>query len=682
MQYTCRPTEKDRALFKKNVLPYAVEAKKIPFSFTVGGKEKLGFGKTPVKETYEVIDGNIERRTFTARFRLEKLEVTAETLVYMDYPVAEWVIRVKNVGKTPSAPISNLVVAKDLRLASPNAKLHHNTGDGYRKEGLETTISPMLKGETLTFAPLDGRSCDGAFPYYRLESPNFGYNMAIGWAGMWQVAFTGGNNHTKITLGQKDCNFYLNPGEEVRTPRLALQVYDGKTERGVNAWRRFYMAHVMPKWQGKPLEPILFMHDNGGGEEFTQATTENQLSAIKTFVDKGFKIDCWWIDAGWYPCYGDDGNKFWPKTGDWRCDPAKWQNEFTEVSNDLHKRGIKLLVWFEPERTYFLPLPGPIPEEYILRVTKTDENGKPYVDPTYLFNMGNEKARKWMADKINGILSRNHIDIYRQDFNVGPLLWWQQNDGEGRCGITENHHVTGYLAFWDELKRVNNGILIDSCASGGRRNDYDTMKRAVPFHYTDYGYGYHAVKQAFTQTMFGWIPYFRNHTMSWDYTDGTYQDSGPYSAVSATKMSDIDNYAYHTAFAPSITCLAPLSVSEEETAYCLKMNDIWRRAAKYTLCGDYYPLTPFSKELTGWYCLQFHDDVTESGVINAVRNTQAEESVIHLSLRQIDEKATYAFECPETDETFEISGKDLAKHGLAVSLPKRSGLYFFYKKVQ
>ena len=36
---------------------------------------------------------------------------------------------------------------------------------------------------------------------------------------------------------------------------------------------------------------------------------------------------------------------------------------------------------------------------------------------------------------------------------MDPLSFWQKNDAEDRQGITENHHVTGYLAYWDELRR-------------------------------------------------------------------------------------------------------------------------------------------------------------------------------------------------------------------------------------
>ena len=85
--------------------------------------------------------------------------------------------------------------------------------------------------------------------------------------------------------------------------------------------------------------------------------------------------------------------------------------------------------------------------------------------------------------------------------------------------MTENLHVQGYLAYWDALRQRHPKLLIDSCASGGRRNDLETMRRAVPLHPTDYNYGHLAAKQAFHQSLFQWIPYFGSNTVPVDTVD-------------------------------------------------------------------------------------------------------------------------------------------------------------------
>src|SRR6185369_6710403 len=90
------------------------------------------------------------------------------------------------------------------------------------------------------------------------------------------------------------------------------------------------------------------------------------------------------------------------------------------------------------------------------------------------------------------------------------------NDAPERQGITENHYVTGYLAFWDELLKRHPGMLIDSCASGGRRNDLETLRRAVPLLRSDFQApaqnppraDVDSGNQNHTRGLAQWIPYY------------------------------------------------------------------------------------------------------------------------------------------------------------------------------
>ena len=66
---------------------------------------------------------------------------------------------------------------------------------------------------------------------------------------------------------------------------------------------------------------------------------------IDAYVKAGVKLDYWWIDAGWYPC-GDD----WGNVGTWEPDPQRYPKGLREVADHVHAKGMKLVVWFEPER--------------------------------------------------------------------------------------------------------------------------------------------------------------------------------------------------------------------------------------------------------------------------------------------------------------------------------------------
>ena len=109
---------------------------------------------------------------------------------------------------------------------------------------------------------------------------------------------------------------------------------------------------------------------------------------------------------------------------------------------------------------------------------------------------------------ITGQAAEGHtLDVFRQDFNMDPLDYWNAKDVPGRTGMTQVKHVTGHLAFWDELRKRHPQLWIDSCASGGRRNDLETMRRSVPLLRSDYQFE-PTGNQCQTYGISLWLPYF------------------------------------------------------------------------------------------------------------------------------------------------------------------------------
>ena len=77
-------------------------------------------------------------------------------------------------------------------------------------------------------------------------------------------------------------------------------------------------------------------------------------------------------------------------------------------------------------------------------------------------------------------------DYYRQDFNMQPDIYWAANDEPGRTGMKEIRHIEGLYYFWDYLLSRFPNLLIDNCASGGRRIDWETIGRSAPLWRSDY----------------------------------------------------------------------------------------------------------------------------------------------------------------------------------------------------
>ena len=153
----------------------------------------------------------------------------------------------------------------------------------------------------------------------------------------------------------------------------------------------------------------------------------------------------------------------------------------------------------------------------------------------------------------------------------------------------------------------NPGLWIDSCASGGRRNDLETLRRAVPLHYTDHGYGDAPVKLAFHQTLYEWIPYFKEFTLAWDIGGNARFDH------------QVDSYSFHCGMAPMLFATLDIRRDDYDFALARKMIAIWRTASDLFLYGDYYPLTPLQRSPAKWVARQFDSPETSCGLVQGIR---------------------------------------------------------------
>lgn len=667
-----KTTPKDMKLIRNAVGESFACVQALPFEYKIDGILYHGIPEAfSPKSSFRLIDANIAETVYTGIVPGANLDIRVEILEYRDYPVYEWTVFFANHCTEDSGIISDFYGCKaDFPLE--NVRVYHNNGDSCIREGLETSITELKANESLHIGTKNGRSCDGALPYFKVMGENCGYVLSVGWPGQWTADFTAKENGFEFAAKQQYTRFYLNPGETARSPRMTVMAFEGDDERGTNVWRRWFMAHVLPRSRGSALGPKVSLANNGGGEEFTCATEENQLYAINKLIERGVKPDIWWIDAGWYPCRDENGERHWVRTGDWSVDSERFPNGLKPVGDLCEKYSIQLLLWFETERIMLDCWPKDYPKDHILCLKEHTDDA--FFKNTGLLDLGNNECREWITELIDKIIRESGVKVYRQDFNgvPFPLDWWLQNETEDRRGITENLHITGYLRMWDDLLMRNPDLWIDSCSSGGRRNDLEAMRRAVPLHPTDYGYGDHPVKQAFETAWFSWTPYFRGIALSWDDEDGNYNTGKPYA-------HGFDSYAAHCALAPVYTFGAQADSSDEEFQIALAFKKIWDKAAPYTLTGNFYLLTELRKSSEDYFSIQFYDEDDESGIIQVIRNTRCEKESVTVFPRQFEEGEVYLFESPEFNGSFEATGKEIIQNGFTVSIPKRSGEIWFYK---
>ncbi len=335
------------------------------------------------------------------------------------------------------------------------------------------------------------------------------------------------------------------------------------------------------------------------------------------------------MDAGWYPCRGS-----WPNTGTWEVDKTRFPNGLRAVTDYLHQKGMRCNLWFEPERvTPNTWLPNNHPEWIF--------GGK----DGCLLNLGNPDAWKWVVNHIDDLLVSEGIDIYRQDFNMDPLPYWRANDAKDRQGISEIRHVTGLLAFWDELLRRHPKMLYDNCASGGRRNDLESMRRGVPFTKSDYALEPVGV-QGETYGISLWLPYY---AATWMWNEDAYTCRSNMAHVTGALLKPDDK-----------------NLGEDLP----KRLDEWRKTvANYY--GDFWPLTPYSLENNVWIAWQFDCPEEGRGVVQAFRRAECIYESARLRFRGLDPNAVYVLTNLDVAAAAEMTGRELLDKGLLVVISEK-----------
>jgi alpha-galactosidase len=612
---------------------------RLPFTFSYGGRSSDDLlWSWDFKAASKSLSPTRTRITDTYRDPESGLQVRIEGVVYKNFPTVEWTLYFKNTA-VKDTPVLADIKALDVAFSARTATIHHFVGSNAAPNDYEPVEETLGLGQTRTLASAGGRPTNGNLPYFNLESGRGGILAAVSWAGQWSAEFAHTHGEVLVRAGQESTRFILHPGEEVRSPMAVLQFYKGDWVDAQNVWRRWMLAYNVPKADGKPIHPMcaLCMGNSYPGI-ITNAAQE--LAYLKSYVELGLTPDYWWEDAGWYKC-GDPPS--WDRTGTWEVDRTRWPKGIREVSDWCRSHGIRTLVWFEPERVATGTWLAEQRPEWIL-------GGK----SGGLLNLGLPECRRWLTDHIDSILKTEGIDLYRQDFNIDPLRFWRANDPPDRQGITEIRHVEAYLAYWDELKRRHPGMLIDSCASGGRRNDLETLRRAVPLLRSDYtfepvGEQCHAYGISF------WMPY------------------------SGTGSITADPYLIRSLASPWLTLGVDVTDKSKDWSPLKRLVAQWKRLSS-SMLGDYYPLTPYSKANDVWMAWQFDRPDLGQGFFQAFRRADCPVESLTVKLRGLVPSARYEVLNVDGGPPMTLTGRALMA-GFVVSSPtKPAALVFSYSK--
>ena len=646
-------------------------ARKFPFSFKYAGVSSREFlHHWQFERDTEALDDKRIRISVKVTDPETGLVLRAETIEYRDFPAVEWTLYFKNGGSSDT-PIISEISAVDFEVAHNPADeftLHHNKGARASGSDFEPYATGLGIGQRTYMRTVGGRPSNGTLPYFNIAwpRPDRGVILAIGWPGQWQASFerdVGSTLHVKA--GQENMHFKLHPGEEVRSPLIALVWYFGDWIRGQNVWRRWMVQHNVPRQRGKLAPTQLVACSSHQFAEMIKANEENQKHFADRYLEEKMPLSHWWMDAGWYK---NDGT--WINTGTWEVDPKRFPRGLRAITDHIHKKGLKSIVWFEPERVTQKSWIFENHPDWVLD-PPPNPGGQLYDKSWRLLNLGNDEARNWLIEHVDGLLNSEGIDVYRQDFNLDPLYFWRKNDAPDRQGITELKYCAGYLAYWDALLGRHADLRIDSCASGGRRNDLETLRRSVPFVRSDHLFEPRS-QQSHNYGFSLWVPYH-----------GTGTHVGR-SAIGQHSTTAVDVFAFRSHMSCTVTACWDMRDKELDYDTLRKLSaQLMETAPNYM--GDFYPLTPYVTEIVAdvWLAWQWNRPEAGKGAIHAFRRSEDLEPRKRFRLRGLDPKGVYQIDNVDSDDDIVRSGEELGRHGLVIELPEpRSAALILYSKVK
>jgi alpha-galactosidase len=249
--------------------------------------------------------------------------------------------------------------------------------------------------------------------------------------------------------------------------------------------------------------------------------------------------------------------------------------------------------------------------------------------------------------------------VFRQDFNIAPLGFWQAADAPDRQGIAENRYVAGLYTMWDELRRRHPNLTIDNCASGGRRIDLETCSRSYPLWRSD------------TQCYFRAIP-----------VQDQVQTAGLslYVPLHAAGAWSFEPYLFRSVATMGTSICQDLRKMDEATAQQARSVIAEMKRLRPLWQGDYYPLFSINVDETQWCGWQFHRVDLDKGFAMLFRRSGSPYSSAQIALHGLDPKAKYRVDFADENRTEVLNGAQLQSWQATLNSPGTSSLIVYERK--
>lgn len=168
------------------------------------------------------------------------------------------------------------------------------------------------------------------------------------------------------------------------------------------------------------------------------------------------------LDDGWFHGRRDDTAGL----GDWYVDDTVWPEGLKPLSDRVHALGMQFGLWFEPEMVNPDSDLARQHPDWILQESPLLESRHQFV-----LDYSRDEVVAYIVDRLDGIVDSVGVDFVKWDHNR------DLHAALGVRGTRQVHaHTRGVYRVLDEVRRRQPRLEIESCASGGGREDLGILQ--------------------------------------------------------------------------------------------------------------------------------------------------------------------------------------------------------------
>lgn len=316
----------------------------------------------------------------------------------------------------------------------------------------------------------------GQLPFVALEDLSQGICWAVAMEApaSWVIETVFRNGSLSVGGGMGDhltahWRKTLGPQETLRTDKAYLTVVQG----GLNsACDRLVRTYDNPQ-ECKPSEydlPILY-------NEYCYSWTDPHLEELRKMIPVAKRLGCRYfvMDDGWFrDTYGSVTRVI----GDWDYDETVFPEGMRAFSDELRASGMALGLWYEFEGVSTQSRIFREHPEYMLTYDGKiiDHRGRAFLD------FRKPEVHDYLREKVIRTLSENNIGYMKVDYNENIGLG---ADGAESYGEALRCHMSGVIAFYEEIKRELPDLVLEICSSGGMRHEPKFLRLADMVSFSD-----------------------------------------------------------------------------------------------------------------------------------------------------------------------------------------------------